>query len=477
MAQPNHFDLIVLGAGPAGYPAAIRAAQAGQKVALIEAQQLGGTCLNRGCIPTKALIANANTLRQIQQAALFGISVGEVSFDYGHMAQAKEAVVDQLRRSLEGLIAANGIQLFRGFGKFRSAREIAVLGPQNALVSAPKVIIATGSEPREIPAFACDGQKIHDSTSILQLSSLPKSLVIIGGGVIGCEFASLYRTFGVEVTILELMPRLLPMECESVSKALTQAFEKAQVRIVTQAQVRAIHSQADTLQIELADGQQLPAEMALVAVGRKMNSDRIGLELAGIATHKDGTIVVDEAMQTNVTGIYAAGDIASRYWLAHVATHQGLVAAQNAMSNDGSVVAKMDYRAIPSVIFTHPEIATVGMNLQRAKEQGYDATVVAYPFSALGKAQATHHTEGFGQIVLERRSGVILGAQIVGFEAGNLIAEMGLAITHELTIAALAETIHAHPTMAEVWLEAALIASEHPLHFAPKKRAKVAQVC
>jgi dihydrolipoamide dehydrogenase len=464
--EQKKFDIIVLGSGPGGYPAAIRAAQSGKSVALIEAKDIGGTCLNRGCIPSKTLIAGAEVLDRVKGANEFGIQVGQVSFDYSKMVQRKDRIVGNLRKGLEGLIASNKITVIRGYGKFVSPREIKVTGQDNILISADKIIIATGSEPRSISAFPFDYERIHDSTSLLAMQSLPKSIVIIGGGIIGCEFASLYATLGVEVTILELLTRLIPMEDAGVSAALTKAFQKKGVKIHTGVQVAGIDRPSKGVSVRLADGKTFEADVALVSVGRKLNTDNISLEKAGVIVKDNGMVPVDDKIETNVPGIYAIGDIASKWWLAHVATHQGLVAASNAVGQH----ARMDYRAIPSVIYTHPEIATIGLTFEDAKEKGYQATVGAFPFQALGKSQATHQTDGYAQIVLDKRTGQILGAQVVGNEASTLVAELGIAIANELTVECVTETIHAHPTLAEAWLEAALIGSGTPLHLPPLKK-------
>jgi len=460
------FDVVVIGGGPGGYPAAIKAAQNGKSVALIENLELGGTCLNRGCIPSKTLIANAEILQKIKQADEFGISVGAISFDYARMVQRKDEVVEKVRKGLEGLIAANKITLFRGFGKFTSARTVKVLGQDNVELTADKIIIATGSEPRAIPAFPFDYQKIHDSTSLLNMTSLPKKIAIIGGGIIGCEFASLYAAFGVEVILIEMLPRIIPMEAVSVSNFLTQAFQKQGIHIETDAAVLGIETVKEGVLVQLAGNKSIPADIALVAVGRSLNTAEIGLEKAGVRVSENGMIPVNEFMETNIQGIYAIGDIASKWWLAHVATHQGLVAADNASGKK----ATMHYNAIPSVIYTHPEIGTVGLTLEEAVEAGYSAALGAFPFQALGKSQASIQTDGFAQIVIDKKTGQILGAQVVGNEASTLIAEMAVAIANELTVESITETIHAHPTVAEAWLEAALVANDTPLHLPPKKK-------
>jgi len=461
---PKQFDIVVIGGGPGGYPAAIRAAQNGKSVALIEAKEMGGTCLNRGCIPSKTLIASAEVLHKIQDAEEFGIVVGKVEFDYAKMVDRKDAVVNKIRKSLEGLVAANKITIFRGFGKLVSPRTVKVIGQDNVEIHADAIIIATGSEPRDIPAFPFDYKKIHSSTSLLELRELPKKIAIIGGGVIGCEFASLYSILGVEVVIIEMMPRIIPMEAEGVSIALTKAFAKRGISIQTNIVVESIDTAGKGVKVKLAGGKTIDADIALVAVGRKLNSSDIGLDKAGVAVQENGIVSVNEKMETSVPGIYAIGDIASKWWLAHVATHQGLVAANNATGHP----AHMNYNSVPSVIFTVPEIATVGMSLEHALQKGYSATLGTFPFQALGKSQAALQTDGFAQIVIDKSTGQVLGAQVVGHEASALIAEMAIVIANELTVECITETIHAHPTITEAWMEAAFIGEETPLHWPPK---------
>lgn len=470
MKELKKFDVAVIGGGPGGYPAAIKAAQNGKSVALIEAKELGGTCLNRGCIPSKTLIASAEVLHKIQESQDFGIVVGSVDFDYAKMVDRKDSVVTKIRKSLEGLIAANKITLFQGFGKFVTPRAIKITGKDNLEIFADNAIIATGSEPRNIPSFPFDYKKIHDSTSILELRKLPKKIAIIGGGVIGCEFASLYSTLGVEVIILEMMPRIIPMESEGVSNALKKAFVNRGITIDTNVFVEGIDTSGKGVQVKLAGGKSIPADIALVAVGRTLNTSGIGLDKAGVLVQDNGMIPVNDRMETNVPGIYAVGDISSKWWLAHVATHQGLVAANNATGHSSI----MNYNAVPSVIFTTPEIASVGLSLEQALEKGYRATLGSFPFQALGKSQAALQTEGFSQIVIDKTTGQVLGAQVVGHEASSLIAEMAIVITNELTVECITETIHAHPTIAEAWMEAAFIGEEKPLHW-PPKTAKTAK--
>jgi dihydrolipoamide dehydrogenase len=388
-----------------------------------------------------------------------------VSFDYSKMVDRKDTVVAHVRKGLEGLIASNKIKLFRGFGKLTSPRTIKVTGQDGALIQADKIIIATGSEPRDIPAFPFDHTRVFDSTSLLDLKILPKKIAIIGGGIIGCEFASMYSALGTEVVIIEMLPRILPMEAEGVSAALAHIFKKRGIGMEVSAMVQGIDRTDKQVTVKLAGGKTIDADIALVAVGRSMNTSGIGLDAAGVTVSGNGVIPTNDKMETNVPGIYAVGDIASKWWLAHVATHQGLVAAGNAAGHE----SHMYYNAIPSVIFTTPEIGTVGLTLEQAIEQGHNATIGAFPFQALGKSQAIDETEGFAQVVTDKRTGQILGAQVVGHDASTLVAEMAVAIANELTLESIAETIHAHPTVAEAWLEAVLVANDMPLHLPPKR--------
>ncbi|MDF2576768.1 MAG: lpdA [Chlamydiales bacterium] len=465
----RRFDIAVIGGGPGGYVAAIRAAKDGKKtVALIEAEHMGGTCLNWGCIPTKTLIANAEVLHKIRHAEEFGISTGKISFDFAKMSERKDKVVQGIRQSLEQLIAAHKITVLRGRGEFISPREIKVKGQDHEIIYAEKTIIATGSQPRNVPAFPFDHELIHSSSSILGLKQLPKSLVIIGGGVIGCEFASLYQEMGVEVTILEALPSILSLEAKDISKYLTQALQRRGITIKTDVKVERIDKSTGGVSVVLVGGEKIESEMALVAVGRKLNTDSLGLEKAGIATTPQSVIPVNDKMETSVAGIYAIGDITAKMMLAHVASHQGIVAADNALGK----TAYMHYNAIPSIIFTHPEVASVGMSLEKALEFGYQAKVGKFPFHALGKAQAAIETEGFAQVVIDEKTGQILGAQVIGEQASSLIAEMGLAIAQELTVESVADTVHAHPSLPEAWLEAALMSREMAIHLPPKNKAR-----
>lgn len=464
--ESQDFDVIVIGGGPGGYVAAIRAAGKGAKVALIEATGLGGTCLNRGCIPSKTLIANADVLRKIKESKNFGITVDSFSFDFAAMKERKDKVVEKLRKGVEGLVAANKITLFQGYGKFLSENEVKVVNGSDALLKGKKIIIATGSEPKPLPSIPFDHKLIHDSTSLLDLTTLPKKVVIVGGGVVGCEFASLYHEFGSDVTIVELLPNILSTEGKNISDALAASFRKKGIKVETSVSVVKVEKKEWLATLHLSDGRTLDSDCVLISVGRKLNTDNIGLEKTGVIVEKNGTIPTNERMETNVPNIYAIGDITGKWMLAHVASHQGMIAADNATGHPETI----NYRAVPSVIFTHPEIASIGYTMEKALEAGFDATFGKFPFQALGKSLASMDAEGFAQVIISKSTGEILGAQVIGYGAATLIAEMAVAIGAELTIHSIAETIHAHPTIAEAWLEAAHVALEAPIHLPPKPK-------
>lgn len=466
MEEKQYFDVVVIGAGPGGYVAAIKAAQTGKKVALIEKGDLGGTCLNVGCIPTKTLIANAQILDKMKHASDFGITTGPISFDFAKMKERKDGVVAKMRKSLEGLIQSNGIVVLRGTAEFLGPKELKVKGQNNVHIHSEKIIIASGSEPVDVAAFPCDHQKIFNSTSILELTQLPKTLAVIGGGYIGCEFASLYAELGVKVIILEALPAIVALQGKAISDTLTAAFKKQGIEIKTNVMVEKIETHGKGVTIKLKDNPSVEADIALVSIGRKVVSQGLALDKAGVVMTERGAIGVNEKMETNVPGIYAIGDVTGKVMLAHVASHQGIIAAVNATGGE----AVMHYDAVPAVIFTLPEIATVGLTLEQAIEQGHAAATGKYPFQALGKSVAAADTDGFAQVIVDKKTGQILGAQVVGHEASSLIAEMALAIANELTVDCVADTIHAHPTLPEAWMEAALVALDTPIHFPPKVR-------
>ncbi len=459
------FDIVIIGAGPGGYVAAIKAAQMGKKVALIEKSYLGGSCLNCGCIPTKTLLANADIYNKIRHAGEFGIEVSSVKVLYEKMKDRKDQVIKKIRSSLEGLLKANKIEIIFGKASFSSRHELKVHHENDVrLVRFDKAIIATGSEPFDIPSLGVDHQTILNSTSLLELTHIPSSMVIVGGGYIGCEFASLFATLGCKVTIVEALPMIVAAQGKKVSDTLTKAFQKQGIEILTSISVAGIEKHSGKAVISLANGTKLEAEKVLISVGRKVVSADLNLNALALSTNDKGMIGVNDHMETSVPGIYAIGDVTGKAMLAHVASHQGIVAAAHAAGKD----AHMHYHAVPAVIFTHPEIAMVGLTLEQAKEKGLTPTISSYPFQYHGKALATLETEGFTEILTDSKTGKILGATVIGHGAADMIGEMALAIQNELTVECVSDTIHPHPTMVEGWLEAALMAQDAPIHFPPK---------
>jgi dihydrolipoamide dehydrogenase len=448
--------IIVIGAGPGGYVAAIRAAQLGAEVTVIEKGEVGGTCLNVGCIPTKTLLASVEVLSSIKEAAKFGINVGEAVPDLARMMSRKDKVVGQLRKGIEYLLKNKKIVLIKGSGKILEPGKVEVVkddGSKEAL-SAAKIIIATGSESAQPSLFPFDGEKIITSKEALSLEKIPESLLIVGAGAIGVEFGCIFAALGTAVTIVEMLPQVLPTEDAEIARELEKQLRRKRIKVYTGTKIEAVDSQQSAVHSTLSSGEVIETEKMLVAVGRKLNSAGLGLEEAGINLER-GRIVVNEKLETNVAGIYAIGDVVGGTLLAHKASSEGIVAAENASGQD----SVMDYHAVPGCIFTLPEVASVGLSEQKAKEAGQEIKIGRFPFRALGKALAVGQVEGMIKIVAEAESDEILGIHIIGPHATDLIAEGVLAIKAEITVEELGNTIHAHPTLAEGIMEAA-----HALH-------------
>jgi len=464
------FDLVVIGGGPGGYVSAIWATRMGLgRVALIEKGDLGGTCLNVGCIPTKTLIANAQALRLVKEANRYGIEVGEVRFDYGKMKERKGETVRQIRGSLERLLKSHGVQIIRGKASFLSSHRLTVEGQDALTLETKHVIIATGSEPIHLPCCPCDHRRIYDSTSVLDMDPLPKSMTIVGGGYIGCEFASLFAEMKVKVSIIEASPAIMREAGETISSSLTSAFAKKRIDIFTHSPVEKVSQEGDELLLSLGGGRHVRSETILVAIGRRPYTHGLDLDRAGLSLGEGGSVVVNSHMESPVAGVYAIGDVIGRVMLAHAASHQGIIAVSNICGKP----CTFHDQTIPGVIFTHPEVAYVGLSAERARAQGLSISVGKFPFRALGKSVAALHTEGFVEIVSDRDTQAILGAQAVGSEASTMISEMALAINNELTLDCVTDTIHPHPTLSEAWLEAAFIASGTPIHLPPRGREGV----
>lgn len=461
------FDCVVIGAGPGGYVAAITAAQAGLKTALIEEREAGGTCLNRGCIPSKALLSAAEIVNQIRHANQFGIHVDNFSIDYPAMVQRKDSVVRSIRDGLNGLIRSNKITVFSGRGSLISSTEVKVLGETPSVIKARSIILATGSEPRAFPGipFSPSSPRILCSTGVLNLKELPQKLAIIGGGVIGCEFASLFHTLGSKVTVIEASQQILALNNPDISKTMLDKFSRQGLRFILGASVSAIQDMGDRVRITI-NGNDEEYDYVLVSIGRRLNTENIGLDKAGVICDERGVIPTDATMRTNIPNIYAIGDITGQWQLAHVASHQGIVAARNIAGHRDEI----DYSAVPSVIFTFPEVATVGLSPSVAQQQGIPVKITKFPFRAIGKAVAMGEADGFAAIISHETSQQILGAYVIGPHASSLISEITLAVRNELTLPCIYETIHAHPTLAEIWAESALLAVDTPLHMPPTKK-------
>ncbi len=461
------FDCVVIGAGPGGYVAAITAAQAGLKTALIEEREAGGTCLNRGCIPSKALLSAAEIVNQIRHANQFGIHVDNFSIDYPAMVQRKDSVVRSIRDGLNGLIRSNKITVFSGRGSLISSTEVKVLGETPSVIKARSIILATGSEPRAFPGipFSPSSPRILCSTGVLNLKELPQKLAIIGGGVIGCEFASLFHTLGSKVTVIEASQQILALNNPDISKTMLDKFSRQGLRFILGASVSNIQDMGDRVRITI-NGNDEEYDYVLVSIGRRLNTENIGLDKAGVICDERGVIPTDATMRTNIPNIYAIGDITGQWQLAHVASHQGIVAARNIAGHRDEI----DYSAVPSVIFTFPEVATVGLSPSVAQQQGIPVKITKFPFRAIGKAVAMGEADGFAAIISHETSQQILGAYVIGPHASSLISEITLAVRNELTLPCIYETIHAHPTLAEIWAESALLAVDTPLHMPPTKK-------
>lgn len=463
------FDIVVIGAGPGGYPAAIRAAQLGASVAIVERERMGGTCLNWGCIPSKTLIASSELFARIKGAASMGLRVDNAAFDYGAMFDRKEEVVQKLRNGVKQLLKANGVTVFQGTASFEARNRIrvdAAQGSEPVVLGAGKTIIATGAAS-VMPAFLPRHERVVESKAFLNLRALPSSVLVLGGGIIGCEFACMLAQLDVCVTVVELLEDIIACLDADVRRELRRQMEKSLgIRILTGVSMEEIS--ADDRGVRGRAGQEtLEADVLLVALGRKPVTSSLNLANAGVTPNERGFLDVDAYGRTNVATIYAIGDVTGGPLLAHVATSQGLVAAENAC---GRYLRKNE-TVIPNCIFTTPEVGTVGWGEQEAQHQGRKVKTGKYLMGALGKALAIGEPTGFVKWVADAETDQLLGAHAIGPHATDIIAEAAVAIRAELTAADLAHTIHAHPTLAEAWMEAAHAAIGEPIHSAPARKA------
>ena len=463
------FDIVVIGAGPGGYPAAIRAAQLGASVALVEKEEVGGTCLNWGCIPTKTLIASSELFARIKSASSMGLHVDKASFDYGAMADRKDQVVGKLRNGVKQLLKANGVTVFQGTASFQSRHSIKVepsgSGAEPVILTAGKTIISTGATSA-MPGFLPRHERVVESRAFLGLRALPAKVLVLGGGIIGCEFACMLAQLGVQVTMVELLEDIVAVVDADVRRELRRYMEKTLgIRILTGVTLEDI--KADDHGVQGRAGQEkLEADLLLVSLGRKPVTSSLKLENAGLTPNERGFLDVDAYGRTNVASIYAVGDVTGGPLLAHAATAQGLVAAENAC---GRYLHKNE-TLVPNCIFTTPEIGSVGLGEQEAQQQGRKIKTGKFSLTVLGKALAIGEPIGFVKWVADAETNQLLGAHAVGPHATDIIAEATLAIRSELTAADLAHTIHAHPTLAEAWMEAAHVLTGEPIHSAPPRK-------
>jgi dihydrolipoamide dehydrogenase len=444
------FDVVIVGAGPGGYVAAIRAAQLGASVCLIERDALGGTCLNRGCIPSKALIHSAELWKRVQHGAMFGVIAGGSSFDWSKAQARKNEIVTTQVQGIKTLLQAAKVEVKTGVGSLVDARTVKVVcDGAEGTVTGNAIILAPGSEAAHIPGVQIDGERVLTSTEALRMPTLPKSFLIVGGGVIGMEFASMLSSLGTTVTVVEMLPQVLAMEDPMLVRVLQGALQKQGVTFHVNTKVEKVETSPSGVRVQIGGGTQLEAERVLVATGRSLNSRAIGLEAAGVTTER-GAILVNDRMETNIPGVYAVGDVTGLSLLAHVASMQGLVAAANATGG----YAAMDYFAIPNCIYTDPEIASVGLSEAKAKEQGRAVKLGRFSFAGLGKAMCIGETAGMVKVIADAQSDKVLGVGIVGPHATDLISEAVVAVRQGLTVRQVSEAIHAHPTLPEAIAEA-----------------------
>jgi len=452
----------VIGGGPGGYVAAIRAAQLGASVILIEKKLVGGTCLNRGCIPTKALLASTHVLDMAREAEKFGVEIKDIKPNYAKMMERKKMVVKELRHGIKMLLKENKVKTIKGTATLTGPQNINVETEEGTLqIEAENIIIATGSVPAKPPFFDYEQEAVITSDEALKLKEVPKSLLIVGGGVIGLEFGCVFSSLGTEITVVEMMPQVLPTEEKGIADQMQRILQGRGITFHIETKVEGIKEyRADGLTATLSNGEEIVAEKMLVSIGRRPCTQGLGLEDLGIEMGPVGNIVVNDKMETNVKGIYAIGDAVGGIMLAHVAEDEGIVASENAMGH----AATMDYSAVPACVYTSPEVASVGLTMAKAEAAGKKAKLGKFPFSACGKALAIGEDVGYVQIVVEEGTDKVLGAQIVGPHATDLIAEVTLAIRWGLTAEQIGTTIHAHPTLSESIMEAAESALGKAIH-------------
>ncbi len=460
------FDLIIIGGGPGGYVAAIRAGQMGMKVACVEADKLGGVCLNIGCIPTKALLSSAFLVNEVRNGKGHGLDLGEISPQLGPAQERSRKVAGQLNKGVGHLFKKNDVTHVEGHGRIAGEGKVEVESEDGtSTLEAPHIVIATGSRPRSLPFLEIDEERIWSSTGALFQTDAPESLAVVGAGAVGMEFADIYEAYGSKIVILEMLDRVLPVEDADCSAVVAKAFEKRGMEIHTGAKLQEakIGDSGVELVFEDADGeeQSLTVERVLSAVGRVPNTEDVGLDSVGVETDDQGFVKVDERLRTNVEGVYAVGDCAGNQLLAHKASHEGIVCVEHIAGEGHGTV---DYGNVPNCTYCHPEVASVGLTEEQAKEQGFDVEVGKFPWVGNGRALAMGHSDGFVKVVRDRKYSEILGAHIVGPHATELIAEFVVGRRLESTVEEMEKAIHPHPTLSEAVAEGALAALGRPIH-------------
>jgi len=456
----SKYDIIVLGSGPGGYVTAIRASQLGFKTAVIEKESLGGVCLNWGCIPTKALLKSAQVFEYLKHAEDYGLSVKEYDKDFEAVVKRSRNIADGMSKGVQFLFKKNKIDVINGYGKLKTEQKIDVDGTE---YSADHIIIATGARSRELPSLPQDGKKVIDYREAMTLPKQPKKMIVVGSGAIGVEFAYFYNSMGTEVTIVEFLPSVVPVEDAEVSKQLERSFKKSGIKIMTSAEVTSVDTSGKGVKatVKTKKGDQiLEADIILSAIGIKSNIENIGLEDVGIAVDRD-KIIVNDYYQTNIPGYYAIGDVTSGQALAHVASAEGILCVEKIA---GQHIEALDYGNIPGCTYCSPEIASVGLTEAQAKEQGLDIKVGKFPFSASGKASAGGHKEGFVKVIFDAKYGEWLGCHMIGAGVTDMIAEVVLGRKLETTGHEVLKAVHPHPTMSEAVMEAVADAYGEVIH-------------
>lgn len=461
----TNYDLLVIGSGPGGYVAAIRASQLGMKVGVIERENLGGICLNWGCIPTKALLKSAQVFEYINHAADYGINVSGVSHDFAAVIKRSRGVADGMSKGIQFLFKKNNIDPIMGIGKLKPGKKVEVTGQDGkvTLFEAKNIILATGARSRELPNLKQDGKRIFGYREAMSLPKQPKSIVVVGSGAIGVEFAYFYNALGTKVTIVEFLPNIVPVEDEEVSKQLARSFKKSGIEIMTDSSVESVDTSGELCKIKVKTkkGEEtIEAECVLSAVGIAANIENLGLEETGVITDK-GKVLVNDFYQTNIPGVFAIGDIVKGQALAHVASAEGILCVEKIA---GFPVEPLDYNNIPGCTYCSPEIASVGFTEKAAKEAGYEIKVGKFPFSASGKASASGNKDGFVKVIFDAKFGEWLGAHFIGTNVTEMIAEVVVARKLETTGHEIIKSVHPHPTMSEAIMEACAAAYGEVIH-------------